>query len=139
MQCVIVKTGIPVASKMTPATGHKNPDTYMVTGYELARRMGKPEYMSVSSLGKYLNWDSIKYKFWLNKINQGLVLLNITVEERKESSSRGRYSYFSNFCEGKILKLEADISDDTKCNCLFHRKTPHYIYYKTRLYNNYSY
>ena len=114
MQCVIVKTGIPVTSKMIPATGHKNPDTYMVTGYELAQRMGKPEYMSVSSLGKYLNQDSIKYKFWLDKINQGLVLPNITVEERKESSSHGQYSYFSNFCEGKVLKLETDIYKTTQ-------------------------
>ena len=31
---MFVKIGIPVASKMTPATGHKNPDMYMVTGYE---------------------------------------------------------------------------------------------------------
>ena len=108
------KTGIPVTSKMTLATSRKNPDTYMVTGYELARRMGKPEYTSVSSLGKYLNQDSVKYMFWLDKIYQGLVLLNITVEDRKESSSRGQYSYFSNFCEGKILKLETDIYKTTQ-------------------------
>ena len=86
-----------------PATGCKNPDMYMVTGYELARRMGKPESMSVSSLGKYLNCDSKKYKFWLEKIHQGLVVLKLTPEERKEATSCGKYSYFSNFCEGKIF------------------------------------
>ena len=89
---------------MMPATGCKNPDMYMVTGYELAHRMGKPEYMSVSSLGKYLNWDSRKYKFWLEKIHQGLVLLKLTAEEKKEAASHGCYSYFSNFCEDKIFK-----------------------------------
>ena len=99
MQCVILKTGIPVASKMTMATGCKNPDTYMVTGYELARRMGKPEYMSVSSLGKYLNWDFAKYKFWLNKIHQGLVLPNIMAEERKESASHGSRRGHFNICQ----------------------------------------
>ena len=114
MQCVILKIGIAVASKMTLATGHKNPNTYMVTGYELAQRMGKPEYMSVSSLGRYLNQDSAKCKFWLDKIHQGLVLPNIMAEERKESASHGRYSYFSNFCEGEILKLETDIHKMTQ-------------------------
>ena len=104
MQFAIVKTGIPVVSKMTPATGHKNPDTYIVTGYELAHGMGKPEYMSVSSLGKYLNCDSGKYKFWMEKIHQGLVLPKLTPEERKEAASHGRYSYFSHFCEGRIFK-----------------------------------
>ena len=89
---------------MMPAMGHKNPDMYMVTGYELAHRMGKLEYMSVSSLRKYLNHDSGKYKFWLEKIHQGLVLLKLTAEERKEAASHGHYSYFSNFCEGKIFK-----------------------------------
>ena len=67
LRFAIVKTGIPVASKMMPATRHKNPDMYMVTGYELAHRMGKPEYMSMSSLGKYLNCNSGKYRFWLEK------------------------------------------------------------------------
>ena len=86
-----------------PATGRKNPDMYMVTGYELAHRTGKPEYMSVSSLGKYLSHDSGKYKFWLEKIHQGLVVLKLTPEERKEAASHGRYSYFSNFCEHKIF------------------------------------
>ena len=100
---MIVKTGIPVGSKMMPATGHKNPDTYILTGYELVRRMGKPEYMSVSSLGEYLNHDSGKYKFWLEKIHQGLVILKLNPEERKEAASHGHYSYFSNFCEGKIF------------------------------------
>ena len=104
MQFAILKTGIPVTLKMTPAMGHKNPDMYMVTGYELACRMGKPEYMSVSSLGKYLNRDYGKYKFWLEKIHQGLVLPKLTAEERKEAASCGHYSYFSNFCEGKIFK-----------------------------------
>ena len=104
MQFTIVKTGIPVGSKMTPAMGCKNPDMYILTGYGLARRMEKPEYMSVSSLGKYLNCDSSKYKFWMEKNHQGLVLLKLTPEERKEAASCGHYSYFSNFCEGKIFK-----------------------------------
>ena len=82
---------------MTPAMGHKNPDMYMVTGYELACRMGKPEYMSVSSLGKYLNRDYGKYKFWLEKIHQGLVLPKLTAEERKEAASCGHYSYLPSF------------------------------------------
>ena len=86
MQFTIFTTGISVASKMMPATGCKNPDTYMVTGYELAHRMGKPEYMSISSLGKYLNHDAGKYKFWLEKIHQGLVLPKLTAEGRKEAA-----------------------------------------------------
>ena len=100
---MIVQTGIPVASKMMPATWCKNPNMYMVTGYELVRRMGKPDYMSISSLGKYLNRDSGKYKFWLEKIQQGLVVLKLSHEERKEATSHGHYSYFSNFCEGTIF------------------------------------
>ena len=139
MQCVTVKTGIPFPSEMTLATGRKNPGTYVVTGYELARRMRKPEYMSVSSLGKYLNQDSIKYKFWLNKINQGLVLPNIVVEERKESSSHGQYSYFSNFCEGKILKLKTDIYKMTQNVIVFSIGRHHVILIIRLDYNNYSY
>ena len=104
MQFAIVKIGIPIVLKMTPAMGHKNPDTYIITGCELACRMGKLEYMSVSSLGKYLNHDSGKYKFWMEKIHQGLVLPKLTPEERKEAASHGCYYYFSNFCEGKIFK-----------------------------------
>ena len=104
LQFAIFKTGIPVASKMMPTMERKNADMYMVTGYELAHRMGKPEYMSVSSLRKYLNHDSSKYKFWLEKIHQGLVLLKLTTEERKEAASCGHYLYFSNFYEGKIFK-----------------------------------
>ena len=86
---MIVETGIPVALKMMLATGHKHLDTYMEIGYELARRMGKPEYMSVSSLGKYLNHDAGKYKFWLEKIHQALIVLNPSPEERKEAASHG--------------------------------------------------
>ena len=104
MQFAIVKTGIPVVSKMMPATGRKIPGAYIVTGYELVRRMRKPEYMSLSSLGKYLNRDSGEYKFWMEKIHQGLVLPKLTPEGRKEAAPCGCYSYFSNFCEGKIFK-----------------------------------
>ena len=87
---------------MTPATGRKHPDSYIVTGYELSRRMSRPEYMSISSLGKYLNRDSGKYKFWLERIYEGLVEPVLSAEEKKEAGSKGRYSYFSNFCEGKL-------------------------------------
>ena len=75
---------------MTLATGRKHPDTYMVAGYELVCHMGKPEYMSVSSLGKYLNCDAGKYKFWVEKIHQGLAVPNLSPEEMKESASIGR-------------------------------------------------
>lgn len=89
MQCVILKTAIQVASKMIPATGRKIPthvwsqDMSWLGGWESQNKM------SVSSLGKYLNQDSAKYKFWLNKIHQELVLPNITAEERKELASYG--------------------------------------------------
>ena len=90
--------------------GCKNPDMYMVTGYKLAHRMGKPEYMSVSSLGKYLNHDSSKYKFWLEKIHQGLVLLKLTAEERKEAASHGPIPISLIFVKVRYLnKLETDI------------------------------
>ena len=93
--------GIPVTSKMTPATGKKNPDTYMVSGYKLGRQMGSQEFMSMSSLGKYVNRDAGKYHFWMEKIHKGLVIPKMSAEEQKESSSTGQYTYFSNFCEGK--------------------------------------
>ena len=93
--------GIPVTSKMMPPTGKKNPDTYMVSGYKLVRKMGSPEFMSLSSLGKYVNRDAGEYHFWMEKIHKGLVIPKMSAEEQKESCSRGRYTYFSNFCKGK--------------------------------------
>ena len=81
--------GIPVTLKMMPATGKKNPATYMVSGYKLARKMGSPEFMSLSSLGKYVNRDAGKYHFWMEKIHKGLVIPKMSAEEQKESSSRG--------------------------------------------------
>ena len=93
--------GIPVTSKMMPATGKKNPDTYMVSGYKLGRQMGSQEFMSMSSLGKYVNRDAGKYHFWMEKIHKGLIIPKMSAEEQKESSSTGQYMYFSNFCEGK--------------------------------------
>ena len=78
-----------MTSKMTPATGKKNPDTYMVSGYKLARQMGSPEFMSLSSLGKYVNRNAGKYRFWMEKINKGLIIPKMSAEEEKESSSRG--------------------------------------------------
>ena len=98
---VLFLKGIPMTSKMTPATGKKNPDTYMASGYELARQMGSPEFMSLRSLGKYVNRDAGKYHFWMEKNHKGLIIPKMSAEEQKESSSRGRYMYFSNFCEGK--------------------------------------
>ena len=85
---------------MTPTTEEKHPNTHLMSGYELAQRMGSPEFMSLSSLGKYVNRDADKYHFWFEKIHQGLVVPNMTHEEEKEAVSCGRYSYFSNFCEG---------------------------------------
>ena len=70
-----------MTSKMMPATGKKNPDTYMVSGYKLARRMGSPEFMSLSSLGKYVNTDAGKYCFWMEKICKGLVIPEMSAEE----------------------------------------------------------
>ena len=87
--------------KMMLTTGKKNPDTYMVSGYELGRQMGSPEFMSLSSLGKYVNRDAGKYCFWMEKIHKGLVIPKMSAEEQKESSSRGGYTYFSNICKGK--------------------------------------
>ena len=89
-----------MSSKMTPATGKKHPDTYMVSGYELAQRMGRPEFMSLSSLGKYVNRDAGKYPFRLEKIHKGLVVPKMTQEEEKEASSHGQDTYFLNFCKG---------------------------------------
>ena len=86
---------------MTLATGKKNPDTYMVSGYKLGRQMGSLEFMSLSSLGKYVNRDAGEYHFWMEKIHKGLIIPKMSAEEQKESSSRGRYMYFSNFCKGK--------------------------------------
>ena len=68
---------------MTPATGKKNPDTYMVSGYELGRQMGSPEFMSLSSLGKYVNRDAGKYHFWMEKIHKGLVIPKMSAEEQR--------------------------------------------------------
>ena len=90
-----------MTSKMMLATGKKNPDTYMVSEFELARQMGSPEFMSLSSLGKYMNRDAGKYHFWMEKIHKGLIIPKMSAEEQKESNSRGRYMYFSNFCKGK--------------------------------------
>ena len=91
--------GIPVTSKMTPVTGKKHPDIYMVSGYELAFTWENPEFMSLSSLGKYINRDTGKCRFWMEKIHKGPIITQMSTEEQKESSSRGRYMYFSNFAK----------------------------------------
>ena len=88
---------------MMPAMGKKNPDAHMVSGYELAHHMGSPEFMSLSSLSKYINMDAGKYRFWMEKIHKGLIIHHMSPKEQKESSSRSRYRYFSNFCEGKYV------------------------------------
>ena len=109
---------IPVSSKMMPATSRKNPDTYMVSEYELAHQTGSPEFMSLSSLGKYINRDAGKYQFRMEKIHKGLVIPQMSPKEQKESSSRGCYTRFSNFCKGKyilfiLLRL---LQDNTQYN-----------------------
>ena len=63
---------IPVTLKMTLATGRKNPDTSMVSGYKLAHWMGSPEFMSLSSLSKYINRDAGKYHFGWRQFIKGL-------------------------------------------------------------------
>ena len=88
-----------MTSKIMPATGKKNPDTYMVSGYELGRQMGSLEFMSLSSLGKYVNRDAGKYHFWMEKIHKGLIIPKMSAEEQKESSSRGQYTYFQIFAK----------------------------------------
>ena len=77
---------------MTPAMGKNTPTHTSFQG------MSWPE--ELLSLGKYINRDVGKYCFWLEKIHQGLVVPKMTHEEEKEACSHGRYSYFSNFCEG---------------------------------------
>ena len=103
---------------MTPVMGKKNPDTYMVSGYKLAHCMGSPEFLSLSSLGKYINRDMGKYRFWMEKIHKGLIIPHMSPEEQKESSSRGQYTYFSNFCEGKCVMsiIPRYLQDDTQYN-----------------------
>ena len=95
--------GIPVTSKMMPVTGRKHPDIYIVSGYELACHMGSLEFMSLSSLSKYVNRDARKYRSWMEKIHKGLIIPQMSAEKQKESSSRGQYTYFFNFCKGKYV------------------------------------
>ena len=88
---------------MMPVIGRKSPDTYMVSRHKLAHQMGSPEFMSLSSLGKYINRDAGKYRFWMEKIHKGLVIPQMSTEDKKEFPSRGCNTYFSNFCEGKYV------------------------------------
>ena len=66
---------------MTPMMDRKNPDNYMVSGCELACQMGSLEFMRLSSLSKYVNRDDGKYRFWMEEIDKGLVIPQMSAEE----------------------------------------------------------
>ena len=108
---------------MMLAMGQKYPDTYMVSGYKLTCCMGSPEFMSLSSLRMYVNCDA-------GKIHKGLVIPQMSVKEQKESSSRGRYMYFSSFCEGKYIMyiILRHLQDDTWYNFTCNKMMRHNIY-----------
>ena len=78
-------------------------------GEEVARWFGPLEFMALSSLGKYLNKDKQKLKFWLDTIVQLIAKKRVdkdTCETNKDTykantKKKHRYNYFSNLNEGE--------------------------------------
>ena len=79
---------------------------FTVTEEELGHCLGPPEYMVPTSLGKYLNKDKQKLKFWMDKIVEYIVKKEVKSETYNQNAKKKhRYNYFSNLNEGKFCKL----------------------------------
>ena len=83
-------------------------DVFHVSGKELIRRAGPPEYMKVTNLAKLLNRDRKFINLWLSKIVEH-VKSEIPEKTYDAGAHRqNRYSYFTNLCEGEAIKLAMD-------------------------------
>ena len=90
-----------VSSKLSPTIGGKK-EYFNVGGEEVARCLGPTEFMAPTSLGKYLNKDRQKLKFWLDTIVQYIVKNRVNNEiYQANAKMKHRYNYFSNLNEGE--------------------------------------
>ena len=89
-----------VSSKLSPTIGGK--EYFNMGGEEVARWLGSPELMALSSLGKYLNKDKQKLKFWLDTIVQYIVQKRVDNDTyQANTKKKHRYNYFSHLNEGE--------------------------------------
>lgn len=93
-------------SRLAPVSGAKAP-IFTITGHEIARRCGPPEYMKSSALARVVNKDRGLLSKWFDSVIEYITKPEVGEAEYMKGSSRHhRYTFFTNLCEGKTRNIK---------------------------------